>query len=153
MSKYDRFEDFMQTVINEADSKCQRRHHVSLAYAYESDASIVTMISKIIDNGWYLLIALTAILVLGPLAFGVAVGAFVLTPPGMIIVGLLTVFGGIAAVRVLYKNRSLPLAVKSIGTEYEDRFKSHVNDRQYIDRLIDQASDALLRKASRSYMW
>ena len=32
MSKYDRFEDFMQTVINEADSKCQRLYHFSLAH-------------------------------------------------------------------------------------------------------------------------
>ena len=139
----------MQTVINEADSKCQRLYHFSLAHAYEADTAIISMICTIINNGWYLLVALASILVLGPIAFTCAVGAFMVSPVGAIIGGLMAVIGGLTAIRILYRNRSLPLAIKSIGDEYGDEFKSHVNHCRYIDNLIDQASDELLRRATR----
>jgi len=148
MSKYNKFEDFMQSVINDADSKCRSRYGKSLADAYDVNTSIVKMILAIISNGWWVFVALVAILVLGPFAFGASLLTFVATPPGMIIVGALTIFGGIGAIKMLYKNRILPIAVKETGEMYKDEFNRHINDYSYIDTLLKRASDTLVSKAT-----
>lgn len=148
MSKYNKFEDFMQAVINDADSVCRSRYGKSLADAYDVNTSIVKMVKTIIENGWWVFVALVAILVLGPFAFGASLLAFVATPPGIIIVGALTIFGGVGAIRLLYKNRILPIAVKETGERYKEDFNRHINDYSYIDNLIKTASNTLVSKAT-----
>lgn len=148
MSKYNKFEDFMQAVINDADSTCRSRYGKSLADAYDVNTSIVKMVKTVIENGWWVFMALVAILVLGPFAFGASLLAFVATPPGIIIVGALTIFGGVGAIRLLYKNRILPIAVKETGERYKDDFNRHINDYSYIDSLIKTASNTLVNKAT-----
>lgn len=148
MSKYNKFEDFMQAVINEADSKCRTRFGKSLADAYQVNMTTVSSILKIIDSGWWVFVALVAILVLGPLGFGAALLAFVSTPAGMIVVGILAAGGGIAAIRVIYKNRVLPIAVKETGEMYKNEFERHINETSYIDNLIYRASDTLISKST-----
>lgn len=112
MSKYNKFEDFMQSVINDADSKCRSRYGKSLADAYDVNTSIVKMILAIISNGWWVFVALVAILVLGPFAFGASLLTFVATPPGMIIVGALTIFGVSALLRCCIRTEFSPLQLK-----------------------------------------
>lgn len=148
MSKYDKFEDFMQSVINEADSKCRSRFDQSLADAYRVNMATVTAVLKIIDSGWWVFAALVAILVLGPLGFGAALAAFVSTPAGMIVVGVLAVGGGVAAIRTIYKNRVLPIAVKETGEKYKSDFENHINQYSYIDSLIERAADTLISKST-----
>lgn len=148
MSKYNKFEDFMQSVINEADSKCQSRYHKSLTDAYSVSASITRMVKVIIDCGWWVFVAIVALLVLGPFAFAAASVSFVATPVGAIAVGALAVFGGVGALKILYKNRILPIAVKETGEIYKSDFNAHINDVTYIDNLISRASETLLSKAT-----
>ena len=148
MSKYSNFEEFMQAVINEADNKCQLRYDHSLAEVYKVNITTVATILKIIGKGWWVLVALVAILILGPLGFSVAVVAFVTTPAGLIIVGLLAVGGGVAAIKTIYKNRVLPIAVKETGDIYKSDFENHINQYSYIDSLINQASETLISKAT-----
>lgn len=148
MSKYNKFEDFMQSVINEADRKCKVRFGKSLADAYDVNMTTVTSMLKIINSGWWVFVALVAILVLGPLGFGAALAAFVATPAGAIVVGVLAVGGGVAAIRTIYKNRVLPIAVKNTGEMYKSDFESHINQTSYIDSLIDRASDTLISKST-----
>lgn len=147
MSKYNKFEDFMQSVINEADSKCQNQYGKSLTDAYSVSASITRMVKAIIDCGWWVFLALVAILVLGPVAFAAASVTFAATPIGAIAIGALAIFGGVGALRVLYRNRILPIAVKETGEMYKSDFNSHINEVSYIDNLISRASDTLLSKA------
>ena len=149
MSKYDKFEDFMQTVINEADAKCQAEYNKTLAEAYDVSQVITTMVKMVISGGWWVFIALAALLTLGPFGFGAALLAFVANPVGMIVCGALAAFGGIAAVRTLYKNKVLPLAVKATGEMYKADFEQHINHYSYIDNLIEKATTTLLDKATR----
>lgn len=148
MSKYNKFEDFMQSVINEADRKCKARFGESLADAYKVNMDTVIAILKIIDKGWWVFVALVAILILGPFGFGAALATFITTPAGMIVVGTLAVGGGVAAIRTIYKNRVLPIAVKKTGDMYKTDFENHINQNYYIDSLIDRASDTLISKST-----
>ncbi len=145
MSKYNRFEDFMQTVINEADRKCRLRRGESLTDAFKVHVKTADIIKDIIDKGWWVLVALVGILSLGFLGFGAAIVAFCSTPAGIIV---LAVLGGtgIAGVRELYKNRILPKAVKSTGDLYKDEFYRHINEVSYIDSMVNRASDNLLAR-------
>lgn len=148
MSKYNKFEDFMQSVINEADNKCKRRYGKSLADAYNVTAIIVKMVKAIVDAGWWAFLALAALLALGQFGFLAGLAAFVTTPAGILIVGAIAIFGGVKAIRELYKNRILPLAVKKTGEYYKSEFENHKDQISYIDSLIDRASDHLLSQAT-----
>lgn len=148
MSKYNEFEQFMNSVINEANGKCKRRYGKSLAEAYNVKGSIFEMIQTVISKGWWVFIALVALLVLGPISFGVAIATFCATPVGMIVVTSLAVFGGVGAIRELYRNRVLPRAVKDIGEKYKSDFESHKDMTYYIDSLIDKASNDLITSAT-----
>lgn len=147
MSKYNRFEDFMQEVINESDRKCRSRYGKSLTEAFKVGTNTFTVIKAIIDKGWWVLIALASLLALGGFGFTATVTAFCATPAGLIVVAVLASFG-IGGVRILYKERILPLAVKETGNQYKSEYKNHINEISYIDRLIDRASDTLLYKAT-----
>lgn len=149
MSKYYDFEDFMQSVINEADSKCISRYSKSLSDAYDVNASIMKMMKILIEHGWTLFIAIAGLLILGPIAFGAACIAFAGTPVGIVAIGALAVFGGVTALKTLYKNKVLPLAVKETGEKFNSEFKNHVGEGSYIDYLIDRASDDLINRATK----
>ena len=138
----------MQEVINEADNKCHSRYDRSLTEAYAVDANIIQMIFALISYGWKVFVALVALFFLGPIAFGGALLTFISTPPGIIIVGLLAVTGGVAAIRVMYRNKVLPIAVRDTGIKYKENFEKHIGNETYIDRMIDSASDDLLSKAT-----
>ena len=149
MSKYYNFEDFMQSVINEADRKCIRRYSKSLSDAYDVNASIMKMMKVLIEHGWTLFIAIASLLILGPFAFGAACLTFASTPIGIVAIGALAVFGGVSALKTLYKNKVLPLSVKETGEKYKSEFNSHIGQESYIDSLIDRASDDLINRATK----
>lgn len=146
MSKYNRFEDFMQSVINEADRKSRSRYGKSLTDAFCVAANTTAILEAIIDKGWWLLVALVAILSLGALGYTASVAAFCATPAGIAILAILSALG-VGGVAVLYKNRVLPIVVKEVGEYYKSEFENHRNESYYIDNLIDKASDKLLNRA------
>lgn len=145
MSRYNKFEDFMQTVINEADRKCRNRRGESLTDAFSVHVKTAEIVKNIIDSGWWVLVALVGILSLGVWGFGMALVAFCSTPAGIIVLAVLG-GAGIAGIRELYKNRVLPKAVKSTGDLYKAEFDRHINEVSYIDSMIDRASDNLLSR-------
>lgn len=151
MSKYNNFEDFMQSVINEADTKCRKQKGISLADAYEAPSTIQEMIRIVIGKGWWVFVALVALLALGPFAFGAALLGFGATGAGTVVLLALASFGGVAAIRLLYKNRILPIAVNETGEKYKSDFNSHIGDVVYIDSLTNSASDYLLMRATRFF--
>lgn len=139
----------MQSVINEADHKCIRRYSKSLSDAYDVNASIMKMMKALIEHGWTLFIAIASLLILGPFAFGAACLTFASTPIGIVAIGALAVFGGVTALKTLYKNKVLPLSVKETGEKYKSEFNSHIGQESYIDSLIDRASDDLINRATK----
>lgn len=147
MNKYNRFEDFMASVISEADSKCKKRYNVNLENLYKvSNHNIISSIFMLIDKGWYVFAAVVALLILGPIAFGVSLVTFLLTPIGIIVAATLA-GGGAYALKILYNDRQLPIAIKETGSRYKSDFENHLNEIVHIDNLIDDASDYLINKA------
>lgn len=63
------------------------------------------------------------------------------------IMAIALVLGGVAAIRLLYKFKYLPIAIKEVGAQYRDDYNSHKGDTAYIDRLIDRASEELIARA------
>lgn len=147
MSKYNNFETFMTNVVEAANRKCIDIHGKELTEAYGVSTSIYSMLLVIIPKGWSLFLALIALLALGPLAFAVSLIGFTASPFGIIIVVTLAIFGGVKAIRILYQNRILPMAIKEIGECFKNKFKSHIDEHNYIDRLIEEAANQLLHKA------
>lgn len=151
MSKYDRFEDFMLEVVNRADEKCKSRKGVSLNDLYKvKHANVLKIILVLISHGWTVFLAVVALLVLGPWAFGVSLAAFMTTPVGWVVAAALALLGGAAAIKALYQNRKLPLAIKETGEKYKARFKSNINNVTVVNSLLDDASDYLLKIAEDS---
>ena len=147
MSKYNNFENFMSAVINEADNISRNRRGYPLYEAYDAPERVIVIVSKIIDNGWTKFVAVVALLALGPFAFGAAFLAFIGNPIGIALGIALAAYGGVKAIKYLYENRKLPLAIKEVGDRYKSRFEAHRNETSYLDRLIDEAATDLFLKA------
>lgn len=139
MDKYSSFEMFMIEVVNKANSISNLNELFDVKY----DALISTILNIIKICGWWVFIALCTLLALGPFAFGITMGGFLLTPVGLIIGGVL----GIAAatiIRQMYVNKELPLAIKNVGAKYEDTWKAANGDVEKIDYLFKKAVSDLL---------
>lgn len=147
MNRYDNFEVFMTNVVEVADRKCQNLHGKKLTEAYGVSTKVYSMLLVVISKGWSLFLALVALLTLGPIAFTTSLVSFTVSPLGLAIVIALATFGGVKAVRVLYRNRILPMAIKETGEYFKNNFKSHINERNYIDNLVEVAAEQLLHKA------
>lgn len=146
MSKYNRFEDFMTTVIDEAEAKSYRRYGSSLK---NTSVDISKMVKSLIDKGWYVFAAVVVLLSLGYLGFAAALIAFATTPIGIVVAVVLAAWGGIAGIKILRENKQFPIAVKKVGDRYKLVYERllNMNDTSSIDCLIDKASDDLIKEA------
>lgn len=143
MSKYHDFGEFMDAVIDTAN----RKVNLAKLFALEN-LTIIEQITLIIRKaGWNSFVAVVALLLLGPLFFGAAIGSFLVTPPGLI---FLAIFGVVAipTLHALYKDRVLPIAIKDIGEEFKPKWRRVEGDKAKIDDLQMVAAYALIRKAS-----
>ncbi len=149
MSKYSRFEDFMVAVVKTSDATCLQRYGQSLNDLYKVKSStLVAAIFALIDKGWGVFLAVTALLLLGPIAFPAALAAFGLNPIGLIAVSILAAFGGITMIRTMYQNKKLPLAIRETGNKYKPIFKSYQNYSE--NQLIEKVN--ILEKDASSYL-
>lgn len=138
MNKYNSFEIFMIEVVNTANSISDLNDLFDIKYK-----ALIGYLEEIIKLGWWAFVALCVLLAMGPIAFGIGIGSFLLTPPGLIIGGVL----GIAAtsiIRQIYKNKELPLAIKRIGSKYENKWKEANGSHNLIDQLLKDAVKDLL---------
>lgn len=145
MSKYNEYGVFMQEVVNTAEKSSSTP--LSSLYGVESDT--VGMVLSVLGKGWVPFASMTSIFGLALISFVAALAAFVITPIGVVVIAALIYWGGKDAIRILYYNRTLPLAIKAVGDTYKERFDSHVNEQRYIDSLINEAADDLIRRASK----
>lgn len=135
----------MIEVVNKANSISDLNELFDVKY----DALISTILHIIKTCGWWVFIALCTLLALGPFAFGITMGGFLLTPVGLIIGGVL----GIAAatiIRQMYKNKDLPLAIKNVGAKYEDTWKNANGNVVQIDDIYKKAVADLLNAGKHS---
>ncbi len=138
MNRYDSFEIFMVDVVNKANSISNLNDLFDVKY----EALISTM-TNIIKSGWWVFVGLCVLLAAGPIAFGIGLGAFLLTPIGLVIAAVLGVTAA-AILKQIYKNRELPLAIKRIGSNYEQRWKDAKGNIPTIDSLFTSAVTDLL---------
>lgn len=144
MDKYDSFEIFMVEVVKKANSISDLNDLFDVKYE-----KLISYLEVIIKLSWWAFVALCALLALGPIAFGLSVGSFLLTPPGLIIAGIL----GIAAatiIKQLYRNKELPLAIKKVGSKYESSWRNANGNRNSIDELFKNATSDLLHSGNHS---
>ena len=155
MDRYTEFKFFMVDVIDEADKKCQSRYFKSLDNLYEVSEAISSGLQKILEfAGWPGFVAVVSLLTLGPFVFGGALASFAITPMGWVVIAALSTFGGVIFIRMLYKNRQLPIAIKATGSafkeDYEKILSSGDHKKDEVDALLDKASDHLIKQALKS---
>lgn len=144
MDKYDSFEIFMIDVIKQANSISNLNDLFDVKYD-----KLISYLEILIRHGWKLFIAVCALLVLGPIVFGFTLGSFLLTPIGLIIAGVLGVTAA-NIIRHMYRNKELPLAIKSVGYKYEIKWKAANHDKEKIDQLFKGAVNDLLHSGKHS---
>lgn len=143
MSRYDSFEMFMVDVVTKA-----KELGVNQLYDNRFD-ELIDYCIKMIKYGWWVFAAVCVLLVMGPIAFGVSIASFLLTPPGLIIGGIFGV--AVASIlRNIYKNKELPLAIKKIGEKYEKPYLFAKGNNISIDRLYKSAVDDLMHGAKKT---
>lgn len=134
----------MQEVVNTAE----RKSETPLYSLYGVENATIGMIIAVLEHGWIPFASMTSLFgLLGP-DFIATFAAFVITPIGGNVLAALVGWGGREAILILYNNRVLPIAVKTIGNKYKDQFDSHIDEQQYIDNIINEAADELIRRAS-----
>ena len=115
---------------------------------------VVKIILKLLVAGWLIFNAVVLLLSLAFPAFLAALASFSLTPLG---VAVLAIFGVsmVAIMRLLYKNRQLPIAIKKVGDSNKEKYYSiraeYANDIpvlvREIDGLLFKAVDDLIARA------
>ncbi len=133
----------MAEVVNRADRLSYERCGRPLSDKYEAPSTILKMIGAVANTGWASFSALSRLLAgTSYFAFAAALGMFIISPIGLIVVSALVYWGGKGSLKLLYNNRTLVEAVKAVGDKYEDRFKKcSFNDEQ--ERLANQAAEEL----------
>lgn len=153
MSKYNNFETFVTSVIEESDNKCRVRYNCSLTEAYQTPLDVFKMILAIVPIGWPIFLNVIALLALGPVAFALSLTFFTISPVGVLVIAALAVFGGIKAIKLMYQYSILPTAIKDMGEKYKSSFQAHINEKPFIDNLINEASEYLIIKATKPLIY
>lgn len=146
MSRYYSFNDFMSDVIKKADEISRQKNNVGLEELFHVSLLTLTSTQSLISYGWAIFIAVATLFLLGPIAFIAALASFLLTPIGLIVATVL----GVAAyktIKAMYRDRDLPLAVKSVGEEYKPRWEAADGNSSLIDQLLKDAVISLYEKA------
>ena len=141
--RYDSFEIFMVDVVNYAESI------ISLKKLFDlTSSSIVEYCIKLISSGWTIFLAVAALLLLGPIVFGITLVSFLLTPIGLIAAAALGVAAA-AIIKEMYKNKVLPLAIKKVGEKYKAPWENAKHDHSSVDQLVHEAAYDLLRESAK----
>ncbi|NJN13676.1 MAG: hypothetical protein HC815_39620 [Richelia sp. RM1_1_1] len=138
MSRYTSWDQFMVDVVDTADST------VNLKELYDlTNHEIVMIIGKILATSWLIFNAVVLLLSLAFPSFLIALGSFSLTPPG---IALVLIFGVsmVAAMKLMYENKQLPLAIKKVGDNNKDKYNS-IREKYVYDRftLVEEIDNLL----------
>ena len=148
MSRYYSFNDYMDDVLEYADTRCHEKYQVGLEELYAVSGQTMECIRKLIrSGGWYVFVAVVALLMVGGVGLVAAAMAFLATPPGMVVAGILGV-SALASIKKMYQERVLPEAVRDVGNQYKARWEHCEGNRGAVDQLVKEAAEALIKKAA-----
>lgn len=132
----------MTEVVNRADELSFEKWGRPLSDKYAAPSTILKMIGSITTTGWNGFNALCKLVSnVSYFAFATALGAFLLTPIGITVVGSLVYWGGKDSLKLLYNNRTLVEAVKKVGDKYKSRFEDCSTSGEYDQLVTDAAND------------
>jgi hypothetical protein len=98
--------------------------------------------------GWQGFLVLAVILNMSGWAFGLSLAGFLSTPIGLIIVGILGISAAIA-IKKLYSERTIPLAIKTVGDQMRPRYNELKVSQKVsaIDTLCDECARRIVFEA------
>jgi hypothetical protein len=148
MNRYTSFNLFMIDLVKAANETCDLNELFEI-----KSSEVLEIIIETIRTGWWVFIALVALLYLSVIAFVASLAGFSLSPPGIIFAFVVGVSGS-AALWKLYRDRELPIAIKEVGSKYKPLYEEIQNSEektvvrhQKIDSLLEDGVMALVSKA------
>ena len=134
------FNQFMNDVIKVANEQEDLENLFDV-----KNKEVIGIITSLINSGWWLFIAVVALLLLGPIGLGAAIIAFMSTPTGWAVAAI---FGSAAAASIwtLYKDKDLPLAVKEVGEEFKPKWEKVEGNSSKVNSLLQEAVIRLITK-------
>ncbi len=148
MDRYTAFNLFMVDLVKAANETCDLNELFEI-----KSSEVLEIILEILRQGWWVFVALAAILSLSGIAFATSLVTFLLSPPGIMIAVAIGVSAS-AALWELYRDRELPIAIKEVGSKYKPLYEQIQNSEkktdvrhQKIDSLLEDGVIALVSKA------
>lgn len=137
-SKYTSFGEFMKESISRAKNIDDF-----------GKADIFGILMKILPAiGWQGFLALIVLINMGGWALGISLAGFLATPIGLAVVAVLGVSAAIA-IKKLYSERTIPLAVKAVGNRLRPKYNELKSNRdtKSIDALCDECARQIVSEA------
>lgn len=146
MSNKHSYEVFINDVVNRSEKLSLERDGVSLSDRYEAPSTVTKMICAVARAGQKYFSGLAGLLAnTSYFAFAAALALFIVSPIGTVVLGALVYWGGKDSLKVLYNNRDMVLAVKSVADKYKLRLDRCASESEY-DELVNQAAEELCCK-------
>lgn len=147
MNIYYSFNDFMNQVIEKADALSRQNHNRGLEELFDVSRSTYESMEKLIGAGWYVFLAVAALLALSLIGFTAALVGFLTTPIGLAVAAIFGLTAG-KKIKQMYQEKILPLTVKEVGEQYKIRWENANGNRTVIDGLLNQAANDLYQRAA-----
>ena len=146
MSRYYSFNDFMNNVIEEANSISESKNGFGLEELYRVKVCTYEATKALVLREWKVFRAVVFLFGGGAIGLSLILTTFLLTPIGLIVVGVL---GAVAAqtIKQMYEDRILPQAVKAVGEKYKEEWENLEGNRIKIDKLLNKAALELYYRA------
>lgn len=134
-NRYNSWDIFLKEVVDTANKSSNLEQLFNL-----SSKETIVYVSKIIAVGWGVFSAVVAILALSGPIFLFAIGGLGVTPIGIALIALFGV-SLTPILKVLYKNKQLPLAINQVGKKFKPSFDSILcsdySEKEELNKQID----------------
>lgn len=146
MNRHDNFELFISEIIAVADKKSMQENDRNIDSMYHSNLPICNIIIDFLHKGWTTYISVVTMIELFDNTSNQAIQRFLSSPIGSEVKSIQKKYDSIDVIEALIQNKRITNIIKKNGESYKSDFESHINEKSYIDKLINTIADNVLEQ-------